>query len=75
MAIQNFTIQIILTLTAIDLKFGHSQNMEINRYFYADIKKKNIKKKLINTKFANKTGPFARRLSILITYMYMYLRQ
>lgn len=47
MAIQNFTIQIILTLTAIDLKFGHSQNMEINRYFYADIKKKNIKKKLI----------------------------
>lgn len=46
MAIQNFTIQIILTLTAIDLKFGHSQNMEINRYFYADIKKKNIKKKI-----------------------------
>lgn len=46
MAIQNFTIQIILTLTAIDLKFGHSQNMEINCYFYTDIKKKNIKKKI-----------------------------
>lgn len=46
MAIQNFTIQIILTLTGTDLKFGHSQYMEINRYFYADIKKKNIKKKI-----------------------------